>query len=68
MRREYRSMLLNEGFSKVNHSSGLTIYMYPVMENIYTGAYLAVNYGSVNDCLLKEWKSQKVFQKEQRIL
>mgnify|MGYP001066101578 CR=1 FL=1 len=59
MRREYRSMLLNEGFSKVNHSSGLTIYMYPVMENIYTGAYLAVNYGSVNDCLLKNGKVRK---------
>lgn len=59
MRKEYHSALLNEGFSKIYHSSGLTIYMYPIMENICTSAYLAVNYGSVDDCLLKNGKFSK---------
>lgn len=59
MRKEYHSTLLNEGFTKFYHSSGLTIYMYPIKEETHTNAYLAVNYGSVDDCLLKNGEISK---------
>ena len=62
MRKEYHSALFNEGFSKICHCSGLTIYMYPIINDIYSSAYLAVNYGSLDDYISKNEKISKLPQ------
>lgn len=56
MKREYQSKLLHETFTRVQHSSGLTIYMYPSTEATHSNAHLAVNYGSIDVHILENGK------------